>query len=155
MPKWEDIRDDLFEAVMQAQPAISKEQQAEIVRFMQARGHDMGWNAIRYVSQLNAVSVLAGFQQQSKCLSCQTGRQELLFFFSLLPDYFRLHPNSPSTSLFLAHLAPFTSCEHKLSSLTKLSQRIQDKQQAQEAEWAEDGFSKTGMPRRMRRCCWP
>ncbi|KAK4241351.1 hypothetical protein C8A03DRAFT_12384 [Achaetomium macrosporum] len=49
MPKWEDIRDDLFEAIIRVQPPIDKEQQAEIVKIMQARGHDMGWNAIRYV----------------------------------------------------------------------------------------------------------
>ncbi|KAK4155223.1 hypothetical protein C8A00DRAFT_13709 [Chaetomidium leptoderma] len=48
MPKWEDIRDDLFEAIIQVQPAINKEQQSEIVELMRAKGHDMGWNAIRY-----------------------------------------------------------------------------------------------------------
>ncbi|KAK4120804.1 hypothetical protein N657DRAFT_550697, partial [Parathielavia appendiculata] len=48
MPRWEDIRDDLFEAIIQAHPPIGKEQQAEIVAHMRARGHDMGWNAIRY-----------------------------------------------------------------------------------------------------------
>ncbi len=51
MPKWEDIRDDLFEAIIQANPPITKEQQVEIVATMKARGHDMVWNAIRYVPQ--------------------------------------------------------------------------------------------------------
>ncbi|KAK4043592.1 hypothetical protein C8A01DRAFT_32322 [Parachaetomium inaequale] len=49
MPRWEDIREDLFEAIIQVHPAINKEQQAEIVEIMKAKGHDMGWNAIRYV----------------------------------------------------------------------------------------------------------
>ncbi|KAK3304403.1 uncharacterized protein B0T15DRAFT_494866 [Chaetomium strumarium] len=49
MPKWEDIRDDLFEAIVRVQPPIDKEQQAEIVEILKSRGHDMGWNAIRYV----------------------------------------------------------------------------------------------------------
>jgi hypothetical protein len=49
MPKWEEIRDDLFEAIMQSHPPINKEQQAEIVQHMRDKGHDMGWNAIRYV----------------------------------------------------------------------------------------------------------
>lgn len=50
MPKWEEIRDDLFEAVIQVQPPLSKDQQAEVVRIMNERGHDMVWNAIRYSS---------------------------------------------------------------------------------------------------------
>jgi hypothetical protein len=49
MAKWEEIRDDLFEAIIQVQPTINKEQQADIVKIMQARGHDTSWNAIRYV----------------------------------------------------------------------------------------------------------
>ncbi|KAK3387013.1 hypothetical protein B0H63DRAFT_521091 [Podospora didyma] len=47
MPRWEEIRDDLFEAIMQVQGPLSKEQQEEIVRIMRDRGHDMVWNAIR------------------------------------------------------------------------------------------------------------
>ncbi|GAB1313054.1 hypothetical protein MFIFM68171_03264 [Madurella fahalii] len=47
MPKWEEIRDDLFEAVIQVQPPLSKDQQAEVERIMNERGHDMVWNAIR------------------------------------------------------------------------------------------------------------
>ncbi|EAQ83835.1 predicted protein [Chaetomium globosum CBS 148.51] len=50
MPKWEEIREDLFEAVMQVHPAMNKEQQADVVRIMRSKGHEMGWNAIR-VSQ--------------------------------------------------------------------------------------------------------
>jgi len=49
MPKWEEIRDDLFEAVMMVQAPLNKDQQDDIVRIMQARGHNMVWNAIRYV----------------------------------------------------------------------------------------------------------
>ncbi|KAK4214036.1 hypothetical protein QBC37DRAFT_315229 [Rhypophila decipiens] len=50
MPKWEEIRDDLFEAIMAVQPALGKEQQEQVVVFMQSRGHNMVWNAIRYVT---------------------------------------------------------------------------------------------------------
>ncbi len=60
MPKWEDIRDDLFEAIVQANPPISKEQQVEIVATMKARGHDMGWNAIRYVPRSSTIWLFAG-----------------------------------------------------------------------------------------------
>ncbi len=60
MPKWEDIRDDLFEAIIQANPPISKEQQVEIVATMNARGHDMGWNAIRYVPPSSTIWLSAG-----------------------------------------------------------------------------------------------
>lgn len=49
MAKWEEIRDDLFEAIIQVQPTINKEQQADVVKIMRARGHDTSWNAIRYV----------------------------------------------------------------------------------------------------------
>lgn len=60
MPRWEDIREDLFEAVIQVQAPINKEQQAEIVRIMREKGHDMGWNAIRYVLVLfRSISQLA------------------------------------------------------------------------------------------------
>ncbi|KAK0706568.1 hypothetical protein B0T26DRAFT_727145 [Lasiosphaeria miniovina] len=48
MAKWEEIREDLFEAVMQVQGPLTKEQHQQIVEIMQARGHNMGWNAIRY-----------------------------------------------------------------------------------------------------------
>ncbi|KAK4133008.1 hypothetical protein BT67DRAFT_364566, partial [Trichocladium antarcticum] len=47
MPRWEDMRDDLFGAVVSVQPAMSKAQQDEVVEIMRSRGHDMGWNAIR------------------------------------------------------------------------------------------------------------
>jgi hypothetical protein len=49
MAKWDNIRDDLFEAIIQVMGTINKEQQTEIVNIMRAKGHDMGWNAIRYV----------------------------------------------------------------------------------------------------------
>ncbi|KAM7209537.1 hypothetical protein V8F20_000275 [Naviculisporaceae sp. PSN 640] len=53
MPKWEDIRDDLFEAVISVQPSLTKEQQDQVVVFMQSRGHNMVWNAIRPFSQFS------------------------------------------------------------------------------------------------------
>jgi hypothetical protein len=56
MPRWEDIRDDLFEAIIQAHPPINKEQQADIVKHMRDKGHDMGWNAIRYVRQSGSMT---------------------------------------------------------------------------------------------------
>ncbi|KAL2171639.1 hypothetical protein VTG60DRAFT_2207 [Thermothelomyces hinnuleus] len=62
MPKWEDIREDLFEAIMQVHPPINKEQQADIVRIMREKGHDMGWNAIRYVLvEFGSISLPANF----------------------------------------------------------------------------------------------
>ncbi|KAL2180003.1 uncharacterized protein P884DRAFT_267655 [Thermothelomyces heterothallicus CBS 202.75] len=62
MPKWEDIREDLFEAIMQVHPPINKEQQGDIVRIMREKGHDMGWNAIRYVLVgFGCISLLANF----------------------------------------------------------------------------------------------
>ncbi|KAK4250143.1 hypothetical protein C7999DRAFT_38854 [Corynascus novoguineensis] len=57
MPKWEDIREDLFEAIMQVHPPINKEQQADIVKIMRGKGHDMGWNAIRYKATGTAVTM--------------------------------------------------------------------------------------------------
>jgi hypothetical protein len=46
---YEDIKADLMEAIYHVtNPLIAKEQQAEVVEFMQSRGHDMVWNAIRY-----------------------------------------------------------------------------------------------------------
>ena len=53
MVKWEDLRDDLFEAVVQVHPPLTKDQQDRIVEIMRSRGHDMAWNAIRYVSQFD------------------------------------------------------------------------------------------------------
>ncbi|KAK3946302.1 hypothetical protein QBC46DRAFT_444446 [Diplogelasinospora grovesii] len=47
MPTWEEIRDDLFLAHLIVQPALNKEQQDEVENIMQARGHNMVWNAIR------------------------------------------------------------------------------------------------------------
>jgi len=49
MPRWEDIRDDLFEAIIAVQAPLSQEQKDEIVRIMHDRGHPMVWNAIRCV----------------------------------------------------------------------------------------------------------
>jgi len=48
MVKWEDVQDDLLEAVVAVTPPLSKEQQEQIVGIMTARGHNLTWNAIRY-----------------------------------------------------------------------------------------------------------
>ena len=46
--RWEEIKGDLLEAVyMVSQPSLSQQDKDEIVGFMNERGHDMGWNAIR------------------------------------------------------------------------------------------------------------
>jgi hypothetical protein len=70
MPKWEDIREDLFEAIIQVHPPINKEQQVEIVAAMRARGHDMGWNAIRYVAQYSAVVVVLVLARRHRPSEC-------------------------------------------------------------------------------------
>ncbi|KAK0651356.1 hypothetical protein B0T16DRAFT_453833 [Cercophora newfieldiana] len=49
MPRWDEIRDDLFEAYIAVSPPLTKEQQEELTGIMRARGHDMVWNAIRYL----------------------------------------------------------------------------------------------------------
>ena len=49
MPRWDDIKGDLFEAVYTVlKPSLNKDEQDAIVNFMKARGHDMTWIAIRY-----------------------------------------------------------------------------------------------------------
>jgi hypothetical protein len=48
MPKFVEMKTDLFEAIYTiATPSIQPEQKDEIVAFMNARGHEMTWNAIR------------------------------------------------------------------------------------------------------------
>ncbi|KAL2263270.1 hypothetical protein VTK26DRAFT_7535 [Humicola hyalothermophila] len=47
MVKWDEIRDDLFEAILSVNPPLQKEQQDRIVAMMNKRGHQIGWNAIR------------------------------------------------------------------------------------------------------------
>ena len=47
--RWEDLRDDLIQGLVNVFPPLNKEQQNEIVMFLQARGHDIVWNALRYV----------------------------------------------------------------------------------------------------------
>ena len=48
MPKFEEVKGDLFEAIyLVSQPALTIEQKEEIVAIMKERGHDMVWNAIR------------------------------------------------------------------------------------------------------------
>ncbi|KAK3903357.1 hypothetical protein C8A05DRAFT_14676 [Staphylotrichum tortipilum] len=49
MTRWEEIKDDLLESIIQAHSPISKEHQAEVVRIMGEKGHAITWNAIRYV----------------------------------------------------------------------------------------------------------
>ncbi|KAH6621221.1 hypothetical protein B0J18DRAFT_466829 [Chaetomium sp. MPI-SDFR-AT-0129] len=62
MARWEDIREDLFEAILQAQVPITKDQQAEIVKIMKEKGYDISWNAIR----LEKEGILSR-RQESKC----------------------------------------------------------------------------------------
>ena len=116
MPKWEDIRDDLFEAIIQANPPISKEQQVEIVATMNARGHDMGWNAIRYVPPFSTLWLSAGPELEKKAvlLAAISASAELvgrrrtlgsfspilsLVFSALLPTSRQLHSHSPAKPL--------------------------------------------------------
>ncbi len=49
MTKWDDIKEDLLEAFVQAHMPISKEQQLEVIKIMAEKGHILTWNAIRYV----------------------------------------------------------------------------------------------------------
>ncbi|KAK0705121.1 hypothetical protein B0H67DRAFT_450896, partial [Lasiosphaeris hirsuta] len=60
MVKWEDIREDLFEATLTVLLPLTKEQQEDIVRFMNERGHQTNWNAIRFqVTQVTQVPQIA------------------------------------------------------------------------------------------------
>lgn len=101
MARWEDIRDDLFEAIIQIQPTINRDQQAEIVKILRARGHDTSWNAIRYVcytcqSWDESLVVTLG-----KCLGWQHGSVCFLFYQFQHP-FSHSASNFPSTSLFLS-----------------------------------------------------
>jgi hypothetical protein len=47
MPTFEEIKDDLLEAIYQVAQPLTQEQKDEVVSNLKSRGHDMGWNAIR------------------------------------------------------------------------------------------------------------
>lgn len=124
MPRWDEIRDDLFEAIIQVHAPISKEQQAEIVAILQAKGHAIGWNAIRYV--LESISLLTpepGGRVPSvcrpiKCLGWYLGC-ELFFSCCLRLSFLCSFPTFPSTSLFFPSCPPhlhFTSLFHHTKS---------------------------------------
>lgn len=124
MPKWEDIREDLFEAIMQVQPPINREQQADIVKIMRGKGHDMGWNAIRYVC-LWLRSIFARVSGFST--ACYLGPERVLFhgmvgcgrifsgaeaLFLLSPYNLLSNPVSFSFIIFLLNLFASHHCQH-------------------------------------------
>ncbi|KAK5660846.1 hypothetical protein OQA88_12217 [Cercophora sp. LCS_1] len=47
MARWEDIRDDLIDAIINVHGSFTKEEQVVITQMMNDRGHNMVWNAIR------------------------------------------------------------------------------------------------------------
>lgn len=49
MARWEEIRDDLIDAIITVHGPFTKEDQTAITKTMNERGHNMVWNAIRYV----------------------------------------------------------------------------------------------------------
>ncbi|KAK3683718.1 hypothetical protein B0T22DRAFT_443728 [Podospora appendiculata] len=59
--RWEDIRDDLFEAIMSVHAPLSRDQQDEVVEFMRGRGHNMVWNAISKRLPFSLAAALLSF----------------------------------------------------------------------------------------------
>lgn len=100
MVRWEDIRDDLLDAVMQVCPAFTREQQDQIVTILNERGHAVTWNAMRYVGLSPVLSLLsvsippshkkanAWGNGQVSALSSSTTRQ--------LPALLLLHHHHPT-----------------------------------------------------------
>jgi hypothetical protein len=113
MAKWEEIRDDLFEAIIQVQPTINKEQQADIVNVMRARGHDTSWNAIRYVyyaSQKWDENLAANISHHEQVL----GVAAWLGLFPFLPlstSFFAPCLQLPICLTFRLHPSFFASCD--------------------------------------------
>lgn len=112
MAKWEEIRDDLFEAIIQVQPTINKEQQAEIVKIMRVRGHDTSWNAIRYVYY--------ACQSWDRSLAASSypervfGVTARLSLFCFLPNPTFFFAPCLQLSIYLTsllHLSSFASCD--------------------------------------------
>ena len=50
MVRWEDVREDLLDAILQVMGPLTREQQDGIVATLNERGHNVTWNAMRYVS---------------------------------------------------------------------------------------------------------
>ncbi|KAK3343898.1 hypothetical protein B0T25DRAFT_521960 [Lasiosphaeria hispida] len=46
MARWEELRDDLFEATLSVFLPLTRDQQDAVVQFMNQRGHNTNWNAI-------------------------------------------------------------------------------------------------------------
>ncbi|KAL2116823.1 hypothetical protein VTJ04DRAFT_8991 [Mycothermus thermophilus] len=47
MPKWNELRGDLFEVFLELHGLPDKDQQEKIIEKLKARGHETTWNAIR------------------------------------------------------------------------------------------------------------
>jgi hypothetical protein len=47
MPTFEEIKDDLLDAIYQVAQPLTAEQKNEVVAILKSRGHNMVWNAIR------------------------------------------------------------------------------------------------------------
>ena len=159
MPKWEDIRDDLFEAIMQVQPAINKEQQMEIVAAMRARGHDMGWNAIRYV-HLNQL-ILSCCCYPSKCGTpgSMAGNSASSTTFAVLLEFLScvLFPTSPPRH-FIAPTTPTRNLPaFTLESLLLFTSRLACtwKNKPTRKQWVANALSRTGTLRLTKPFCWP
>ncbi|KAL2185284.1 hypothetical protein L209DRAFT_712579, partial [Thermothelomyces heterothallicus CBS 203.75] len=99
MPKWEDIREDLFEAIMQVHPPINKEQQGDIVRIMREKGHDMGWNAIRHTTH-KATDITVTMPRTLQNWDAETHEAVLLALIE------HMKPNGSDWSAVVASLRP-------------------------------------------------
>jgi hypothetical protein len=150
MPKWEDIREDLFEAVMQVHPAMNKEQQADVVRLMRSKGHDMGWNAIRYVFLL-----FSGRTSSFQLSSEQVRRLDGMFVSVFLPflKYFPLVSSQNLPAYFTSTLLLRFFTTHNYSTfLLHLPAHCKESKTTQ-TSCRE--LCKIGTPRRTRLCSWP
>ena len=49
MVRWEDVREDLLDAMLQVSMPLTRDQQESIVAILNERGHNVTWNAMRYV----------------------------------------------------------------------------------------------------------
>ncbi|KAK0740661.1 hypothetical protein B0T18DRAFT_431933 [Schizothecium vesticola] len=48
MVRWEDVREDLLDAMLQVSMPLTRDQQDSIVAILNERGHNVTWNAMRY-----------------------------------------------------------------------------------------------------------
>lgn len=96
MVRWEDVRDDLLDAVMQVAPAFTREQQDQIVTILNERGHGVTWNAMRYAGLASPLSFLSFSIPPSHIKASAWGQRS-----SVLPLLLFHHPTvarSPSPS---------------------------------------------------------